>query len=111
MRTFFAVLKNNYLRLLPRIVPVAVFIVFTMATMVFAVYITGVQQVKAHVAYIEQSTSEKIPQSSKSLNITVLREKPPRSSLVTQKYDATVTADGNGGTKLRRFAAALIKTC
>ncbi len=97
MKTFIAVLKNDYLRLLPRIASLTVFTVFTLATVVFAVYITGTQQVKAHIVYIPQSASETVPRSSKSLDITVSPEKPPQSSLVEQKYDAYVTADGGGG--------------
>jgi len=67
MKTFFAVLKNNYLRLIPRIGAVAVFTACTLATVIFAVYITGTQQVKAHIVYIPQSASETAPRSSKSL--------------------------------------------
>ena len=96
MKTLFAVLKNDYLRLIPRLGSVAVFTVCTLAAVIFAVYITGTQQVKAHVVYIPQSETETAPQSSKVLAITVLSEKPPQSSLVQQKYDAYVTADGNG---------------
>lgn len=96
MRTFFAVLKNDYLRLLPRIVSVAVFTVFTLATVFFAVYITGIQQVKAHIVFISQSESAAVPQSSKALDITISAEKPPLSSLVEQKYDAYVTEDADG---------------
>lgn len=100
MRTFFAVLKNDYLRLIPRIRSIVVFTVCTLATVIFAVYITGTQQVKAHVVYIPQNASETVPQSSKSLDITVLPEKPPRSSLVEQKYDAYVTANGDGSYRI-----------
>lgn len=100
MKSFFAVLKNNYLRLLPRIGAVTVFTVCTLAAVVFAVYITGTQQVKAHVVYIPQNASVASPRSSRSLDITVLPEKPPRSALVEQKYDAYITADGNGSYRI-----------
>lgn len=96
MRTFLSVLKNNYLRFVPRLVSVAFFTVFTLASMVFAVYITGVQQVKGHIVLIAQNQTEALPQSSKSLDIKVMTEKPPYSDLVKQKYDAYITVGGNG---------------
>ena len=96
MRTFLSVLKNNYLRLVPRIIPVAIFTVFTLVSMLFAVYITGVQQVKGHIVFISQNASVITPQSSEELDITVMSEKPPYSDLVKQKYDAYVTVDSNG---------------
>jgi len=95
MRTFIAVLKSTYQRVLPRIVSVGVFTAFTLATIFLAVYITGTQQVKAHIVLISQSESV-IPQSSKALDVTVMAEKPPLSSLVKQKYDAYVTPLGDG---------------
>lgn len=94
MRTLLTVLKNNYLRLLPRMMSVTVFTAFTLATVFFAVYITGLQQVKAHIAFIPQSAAAAAPRSSNSLDIVVISEKPPRSALVEQKYDAYVTTDG-----------------
>jgi len=96
MRIFLSVLKNNYLRLVPRIIPVAIFTVFTLISMLFAVYITGVQQVKGHIVLIQQSASVSIPQSSKMLDVTVMSETPPYTDLVKQKYDAYVTVDSNG---------------
>jgi ABC-2 type transport system permease protein len=96
MRTFFAVLKNDYLRLLPRMMAVVAFTAFTLAAIFSAVYITGLQQVKAHIVFIPQSTSVAAPRSSKALDVTTLPEKPPLSSLMEQKYDAYVTADGDG---------------
>lgn len=81
---------------MPRIASVGVFTVFTLATIFLAVYITGLQQVKAHVVFIPQSESIAAPQSSKVLDITVLPEKPPRSSLLQQRYDAYITTDASG---------------
>jgi len=96
MRTFFAVLKNNYLRTVPRAVSMIVVTVITLVSVVFAVYITGVQQVKGHIAVISENYTDTLPQSSKYLDIKVLHEKPPESALVEQKYDAYVTFDGSG---------------
>lgn len=91
MRTFLTVLKNNYLRTVPRVVPMLVMTVVTLASMMLSVYITGSQQVKGHIVLITQSSASALPQSSKYLDITVLSKKPPHSDLVKQKYDAYIT--------------------
>jgi len=96
MRTFFAVLKNNYLRTLPRLIPMLVITAITLGSVLFAVYMTGVGQVKGHVAVISAAAEEALPQSSKYLDIRVLSEKPPRSALVEQQYDAFVTVASDG---------------
>ncbi len=95
MSTFFCILKNNYLRTIPRVILVLVMTVITLAIMVFAVYMTGIQQVKGHVAFITQSGSDAIP-TTKYLDISVVSEKPPHSTLVKQKYDAFVTVNKDG---------------
>jgi len=95
MKTFWNVLKNDYLRTIPRIMTVTVITIVTLTTMVLAVYITGLQQVKGHVALITKN-SEVLLVTSKHLDITVLEEKPPRSDLVRQKFDAFVTIDQAG---------------
>lgn len=100
MRTFLAVLKNNWLRSVPRIVSLGVFTVFTLVTVIFSVYITGTQQVKAHIVFIPQNASIAAPQSSQAMDVTVMSQKPPRSSLVEQKYDAYVTVDGDGNYRI-----------
>ncbi|MDK2812861.1 MAG: linearmycin/streptolysin transport system permease protein [Clostridiales bacterium] len=97
MKTFFSVLKNDYLRVLPRWTTVGIFTLFTLATMLFAVYLTEVQHFNAHIAYIPQGSSMSAPQSSPSLTVNVLEEVPPRSALMQQQYDAYVTP-GPGGT-------------
>ncbi len=96
MRTFLSVLKNNFLRTVPRLSSTIVMTVLTLLTILLAVYVTGLQQVKAHVAVIAQGSSAVLPQSSKQLDITILQQKPPHSDLVKQKYDAYITVNPNG---------------
>ncbi len=96
MRTFLSVLKNNYYRTVPRIGPLILITVITLASMLFAVYMTGVQQVKGHVVVVSSDSSANLPKSSCLLDVTVLPEKPPYSELVKQRYDAYVTPAGNG---------------
>ena len=96
MRTFLSVLKNNYCRTVPRIGPLILITVVTLASMLFAVYMTGVQQVKGHVVVVSSESSASLPKSSRLLDVSVQPEKPPYSELVKQRYDAYVTPSGNG---------------
>lgn len=96
MRTFWSVLKNNYLRSIPRLTSITFITIITMATMVLAIYITGLQEVKGHVVFITNQPKEVVNNHSKHLDITVSDKKPPRSDLVKQKYDAFITIDDNG---------------
>ena len=96
MRTFWIVLKNNYFRMLPRVVPILVMTAITLASIVLAVYITGIRQVKGHIVLITQGSAETLPKSSKTLDITEMAQKPPRSDLIKQKYDAYVTVNPDG---------------
>ncbi len=96
MRTFFATIKNNYMRTIPRIIPMTVFTTFTLLSIVLAVYMTEVQQVKAHIVIVTSKSADTLPKSSSKLNILVSPEKPPHSQLVEQKYDAYVTMDESG---------------
>jgi ABC-2 type transport system permease protein len=96
VRTFLSVLKNNYYRTVPRIGPLILITVITLASTLFAVYMTGVQQVKGHVVVVSSDSSAALPKSSRLLDVTVLPEKPPYSELVKQRYDAYVTPAGNG---------------
>lgn len=111
MRTFLAVFKNNWLRTVPRVVPVIIFTAVTLASILFSVYITGTQQVKAHIVFIQENgSSTAAPESSQALDVAVMSEKPPRSSLVEQKYDAYVTADGSGNYQIETLRSDNFKS-
>lgn len=96
MRTFFSVLKNNFFRTVPQLASVIVMLVLTLVTILLAVYMTGLQQVKGHIAVIAPSGAALPRQSGGQLDITVVAQKPPRSDLVKQKYDAFVTVNPDG---------------
>lgn len=97
MRTFLSVLKNNYLRTVPRMGATILVTLVTLSTILLAVYVTGLQQIKGHVAIVTQNISVALPKTSKLLDVTVLSERPPHSDLVKQKYDAVVTMNTTGG--------------
>ena len=96
MRTFFAVLKNNYLRTVPRVIPILVMTAITLATMIFGIYMTDVQQVKGRVVFIAPSDTKVVPIALDNFKITIMSERPPHSDLVKQKYDAYITVSDNG---------------
>ena len=96
MSTFWAVLRNDFKRTWPRIVTVAVYTAMTLLTMLFSVYVTGTQQLKARVAFYPGTATVAAPQSSTALQVTVVAELPPRSSLVMRQFDAVVTATPDG---------------
>jgi ABC-2 type transport system permease protein len=68
----------------------------TLLTILLAVYFTGLQQVKAHVAVIAQDSSTVLQQSNPQLDMTIVQQKPPHSDLVKQKYDAYLTINPDG---------------
>jgi ABC-2 type transport system permease protein len=94
--TFLNVLGNDYLRTLPRLFSAIMMTLVTIVSIVLAVYITGLQQVKGHIAIISQDPAIASRVDSRYLKITVLPKKPPFSDLIRQKYDAYITIDGNG---------------
>jgi ABC-2 type transport system permease protein len=96
MRTFLSTIKNNYLRTLPRLFPLMLYTIFTLSSMLLAVHMTEVRQVKGHIVLITENPYETLPKSTDSLSIVVSKEKPPLSALVKQKYDAYVTIDEKG---------------
>lgn len=96
MKTFLAVLRNNYRRTAPRIALVIMMTIVMLASVMAAVYFTGLQQVKGHIALVTQGSTAQLPKSSPLLDIQVVSERPPRSELVKQRYDAFVTVNAQG---------------
>lgn len=96
MRTFTTTITNIYERTIPRIVTLILLTAFTLASVVLAVHLTEVQQVKGRIVLVTDKSAETLPQSPARLNIVVSPEKPPHSALVEQKYDAYVTIGKNG---------------
>lgn len=88
------ILKNNYARMFQRLSPVLLMTTIMLVSIALAVYITSTQQVKAHIVYV---TNQKISiPNSKELSIVLAKNKPPRSALVKQQYDAYIIDQGNG---------------
>lgn len=100
MKTFLAVLKNDYLRTLPRLTGVIVMTVIALASTMLAVHLTEAGQVKGHIVLIPESSSARLPQSSRYLDFTVSKDRPFYSDLVKHKYDAYVTVLTDGSYRI-----------
>lgn len=96
MKTFLAVIKNNCRRTAPRVALVVIMTIVMLASVMVAVYFTGLQQVKGHIALITQGSTAQLPKSSPLLDIQIVSEPPPHSELVKQRYDAFVTVNAGG---------------
>lgn len=96
MRTFTTTITNIYERTISRIVSLILLTVFTLSSMVLAVHMTEIQQVKGRIVLVTDKSNQTLPQNSARLNIVVSAEKPSHSALVEQKYDAYVTIGENG---------------
>lgn len=88
------ILTNNFRRIRPRIGSVIVMMLMTLVSIFFAVYVTGLQQVKGHIALVTASGSARL--STPELSVQTVRQKPPYSALVRQQYDAFIIDDGGG---------------
>lgn len=89
-----SILKNDYCRMMQRLPAVLVMTAVSLAAIILAVYITGMQQIKGHIVYVSGSSAAAI--NSKYLSVETMRQEPPYSCLVKQQYDAYVIDKGNG---------------
>lgn len=94
MRSFIAVLKNDYMRTVKYIVALIIMTAVTVGFIFLAVYMTGIQE-KGHIALVSPDLNVQ-SYTSKGLQVTVLAKKPPYSDLIKQKYEAIVTEEKNG---------------
>ncbi|WP_277408357.1 hypothetical protein [Lacrimispora xylanisolvens] len=69
---------------------------FTLASMVLAVHLTDVQQVRGHIVLVTDKSAGTLPYNSKEFDIVISAVKPPVSALVEKKYDAYVTIGKDG---------------
>ena len=102
------ILKNDFCRIRPRLVSVLLMLGMTVVSIFFAVYVTGIQQVKGHIALIGSEKSVSL--DTKYLSVETLKTKPPRSALVRQEYDAFVTVKANGGYEIETLRSGDFRT-
>ena len=88
------ILKNDFCRIRPRLGSILAMFVITIVSIFFAVYVTGVQQVKGHIAFVTNGSAQNL--DTKYLSVEVMKHKPLHSALVRQEYDAIVTDRGSG---------------
>jgi ABC-2 type transport system permease protein len=109
MNTFFTVLANDYRRTVSRLSGTIIMTIVMLVMILLAVYITGLQQIRGHIAYITGGTAAVAPVLPAYLEITAVKEQPPRSDLYKQKYDAFVTTDASGKIHIETLRNAKFK--
>lgn len=94
-----SVLINNYCRIFKRLPLMLIMIAVTLVSIVFAVYITGTQQVKGHIVFVSKTSVTSV--NSKYLSVVTMKTEPPYSDLVKQRYDAYVIDRGSGNFEIK----------
>ena len=96
MRIFTAILKNNLRRLRERKSRFFMFVILTAAAIAAALFINTKAEIAGHIAvvsHVPAYSDRQIGFPTEYLNVTVLKEEPPMSELVSGKYDAVVIVD------------------
>lgn len=88
------IMLNNLYRTLSKKNRIFISLLMTAVSIFFAVYFTAKLQVRGNVAIITDNGLSF--QNTKYINFTVLKNVPPKSELVLNKYDAIVIDKGNG---------------
>lgn len=102
MKSMMSVLKNNIRRVESQKNYVLVTLGITFATILLALFFTSRFEIKGNIAYV--SSNPLATAVNNHLNIDWLKEAPPMSQLVMNRYDAVVTDLGNG-----EFSVSTIK--
>ncbi len=100
MKNALIIIKNNFLRIGERKNYLIIMVIVTTLTLLFAVYFTSKFEVKGNIAVVTNSTQIKAA-DSKYLKVSILKELPPKSLLVMNKYDAVIIDEGNGEFKIQ----------
>lgn len=88
------IIKNNFYRTLSKKNYIIISIIMTAVSIFLAVYFTAKLEVKGNIAVVTQN--QEVAFRSKYINVTTLKKVPPKSQLVSNKYDAVVIDKGNG---------------
>lgn len=99
MRIFWAVVKNDFSRMLAHKSRIVMLLFFTAGAIVAAVFFHTKAETVGNIAFVLQG--EESVFESPYANITVLEKEPPMSELVTGRYDAVVTKNTDGEYKIQ----------
>lgn len=87
------IIKNNYYRIYERLGIVTVMTILMIVSIIIAIYMTSLQEIKGHIVFVTSGTES--PIQSPYLFIEVMDEKPAFSDLMKHKYDAYVWEKDN----------------
>ena len=110
MNTFLTILANDYRRTVSRLSGTIIMTIVMFVMILLAVYITGLQQIKGHIAYIADKTVVSVPAHPEYMEVTLLHEQPPVSSLYKLTYDAFVTQKPDGSITVKTLRNNKFKT-
>lgn len=102
-----SIIKNNFYRSLEMKNYMITVIIITTFTIMFSIYFTNKIEMKTNIALVSNSKTLSI--NSKYLNITRLSDKPKKSELMLNKYDAVVVDNGNGEFEIDTIKDAAFK--
>jgi ABC-2 type transport system permease protein len=96
-----AILKNDWKRFLEEKMYIIMSMALTICSVIAAIAITNAVEIKGNIALVEPNHQDKIEavtqfEQSPYFNVTVLEQKPPKSELVQNRYDAIVTMKQDG---------------
>ncbi|EHN16362.1 ABC transporter permease [Clostridium sporogenes] len=90
----FAILKNNFYRVISKKSIIVTTIIFVPLMIMAAVYFTGKMEIKGTIAVVFENKSVNL--NTKHLNVKMLDKRPNISELLLNKYDAVLEDKGNG---------------
>lgn len=90
----FAILKNNFHRVISKKSIIVTTIIFVPLMIMAAVYFTGKMEIKGTIAVVSENKSVNL--NTKHLNVKMLDKRPNISELLLNKYDAVLEDKGNG---------------
>lgn len=90
----FAILKNNFYRVISKKSIIVTTIIFVPLMIMAAVYFTGKMEIKGTIAVVSENKSVNL--NTKHLNVKMLDKRPNISELLLNKYDAVLEDKGNG---------------
>ncbi len=90
----FAILKNNFYRVISKKSIIVTTIIFVPLMIMAAVYFTGKMEIKGTIAVVSENKSVNL--NTKHLNVKMLDKRTNISELLLNKYDAVLEDKGNG---------------
>lgn len=93
------IMKNNWFRLMEEKKYLITAVILTVCSVAAAILLTNKVEIKDNIAVVNQSNTNSIS-SSPYFNITNMKNKPPKSELLQNRYDAVITIQKDGSLQI-----------